>query len=120
MDIAIIREFLMYFMSPFLWEGALIAVQISVLAMSMGLVLGLVLALMRLSRFGIFRHSSWFYIWVMRGTPQLLQLVFIFDALPALGIKLGSFTTAVIGFGLNQAAFSAENIRAAITSVNRT
>ena len=110
----------MYFFSPFMWEGALIAVKITVLAMSFGLVLGLGLALMRLSRFAAFRGGSWFYIWVMRGTPQLLQLVFIFDALPAVGIKLDSFTTAVIGFGLNQAAFSAENIRAAITSVNRT
>lgn len=120
MDVAIVREFFTYFFSPFLWEGALLAVKITVLAMSLGLVLGLGLALMRLSRFAVVRGSSWFYIWVMRGTPQLLQLVFIFDALPAAGIKLDSFTTAVIGFGLNQAAFSAESIRGAIISVNKT
>ena len=55
----------------------------------------------------------------MRGTPQLLQLVFIYDALPPLGIKLDTFTTAVLGFALNEAAFSAEIIRGGILSVNR-
>ena len=55
----------------------------------------------------------------MRGTPLLLQLVFIFDALPRLGIRFGSLTTAVIGFGLNEAAFAAEFIRGGILAVNR-
>ncbi|WP_420992972.1 amino acid ABC transporter permease/ATP-binding protein [Cupriavidus sp. 30B13] len=114
-----LNEFASYLLSGFLWGGAWIAVQITALAMAMGLALGLVLALMRGSRFAPLRGGAWFYIWLMRGTPQLLQLVFIFDALPALGIKLGSFATAVIGFGLNQAAFSAENIRGGIASVNR-
>jgi polar amino acid transport system permease protein len=75
---------------------------------------------MRLSRIGIVRGASWGYIFVIRGTPLLLQLVFVFDALPAVGIRLDSFTTAVIGFALNEAAFSAEIIRGGILSVNRT
>ncbi|MFO1149461.1 MAG: amino acid ABC transporter permease/ATP-binding protein [Alsobacter sp.] len=108
-----------YATSGFLWEGALIAAQITLLAMTSGLVLGLGLALMRLSSYAVVRGASWFYIWIVRGTPQLLQLVFIFDALPALGIKLDSFSTAVIGFALNEAAFSAEIIRGGILSVNR-
>lgn len=120
MDFAALTDFFTYLTSGFLWSGALIAVQITVLAMIVGLVLGLGLALMRLARSRVVRSIAWLYIWIMRGTPQLLQLVFIFDALPAFGIKLDSVTTAVIGFGLNQAAFSAENIRAGITSVNRT
>ena len=55
----------------------------------------------------------------MRGTPLLLQLVFVFDALPRIGIKFDSFTTAVIGFALNEAAFAAEFIRGGILAVNR-
>ena len=55
----------------------------------------------------------------MRGTPQLLQLVFLYDALPGIGIRLDTFTTAVLGFALNEAAFSAEIIRGGILSVNR-
>jgi polar amino acid transport system ATP-binding protein/polar amino acid transport system permease protein len=113
------REFLSYVVEPFLLEGALLAVQISALAMIGGITLGLGLALMRLSRHAAIRGTAWFYIWFVRGTPQLLQLVFLYDALPPLGIKLDTFTTAVIGFALNEAAFSAEIIRGGIMSVNR-
>ena len=104
---------------PFLWQGAVETVEISALAMIGGLAFGLVLALMRLSRFAPFRAVAWTYIWFMRGTPQLLQLVFLYDALPPLGIQLDSFVTAVLGFALNEAAFSAEIIRGGILSVNR-
>src|SRR5450755_430479 len=113
------QEFLSYIVEPFLLEGALLALQISALAMIGGITLGLGLALMRLSRNAAIRGSAWAYIWFVRGTPQLLQLVFIYDALPPLGIKLDTFTTAVVGFALNEAAFSAEIIRGGILSVNR-
>src|SRR6266446_4269981 len=104
---------------PFLLEGALLAVEISVLARAGGVVLGLGLALMRLSAFAPIRMTAWTYIWFIRGTPQLLQLVFLYDALPGFGITLDTFTTAVLGFALNEAAFSAEIIRGGILSVNR-
>src|SRR6266478_7299948 len=113
------HEFLSYIVEPFLLEGALLALQISALAMIGGITLGLGLALMRLSNHPAIRGSAWFYIWFVRGTPQLLQLVFLYDALPPLGIKLDTFTTAVLGFSLNEAAFSAEIIRGGILSVNR-
>jgi polar amino acid transport system permease protein len=74
---------------------------------------------MRLSSHAPIRAAAWIYIWFVRGTPQLLQLVFLYDALPGIGIKLDTFTTAVIGFALNEAAFSAEIIRGGILSVNR-
>jgi polar amino acid transport system permease protein len=114
-----LREFFSYVFEPFLWQGALTAVEISTLAMAGGVVLGLGLALARLSNVGVVRGGAWAYIWFMRGTPQLLQLVFLYDALPPLGVKLDSFTTAVVGFALNEAAFSAEIIRGGILSVNR-
>src|SRR5260370_40529716 len=104
-------DFISYVVSPFLLRGALLAIEISVLAMTFGLVLGLVLALMRLSRYAALRGPAWCYIWFMRGTPLLLQLVFIYDVLPAIGIKLDTFTTAVIGFSLNEAAFRSEERR---------
>ena len=114
-----IWEFFSYAASEFLWIGAWTAVKITALAMAVGLVLGLGLALMRLSGLFVVRAVAWFYIWIVRGTPQLLQLVFIYDALPYIGLKFDSFTTAVIGFSLNQAAFSAEIIRGGILSVNK-
>jgi polar amino acid transport system permease protein len=112
-------ELFSYVVNPFLLEGALLAIEIAALAMVGGMILGLGLALMRLSRFAPIRSTAWFYIWFVRGTPQLLQLVFLYDALPPLGIKFDTFTTAIIGFALNEAAFSAEIIRGGIVSVNR-
>ncbi|MGB3644548.1 MAG: amino acid ABC transporter permease/ATP-binding protein [Mesorhizobium sp.] len=115
-----LRELWGYASSSFLWQGALIAVQITALAMVLGLAFGLGLALMRLSNFWLISGTSALYIWLMRGTPLLLQLVFIYDALPLIGLRFDSFTTAVIGFALNEAAYCAEIIRGGILSVNRT
>jgi polar amino acid transport system permease protein len=112
-------DFFSYVVSPFLLRGALLAIEISALSLTFGLVLGLGLALMRLSRHAALRGPAWCYIWFVRGTPLLLQLVFIYDVLPAIGIKLDTFTTAVIGFSLNEAAFGAEIIRGGILSVSR-
>src|SRR6202035_2153452 len=106
--------------SPFLLQGALLTLELSVVAMAFGLLLGLGLALLRLSRHAPIRGAAWFYIWFVRGTPLLLQLVFIFDVLPSIGLTFSTFTTAVIGFSLNEAAFSAEIIRGGVLSVNRS
>lgn len=111
--------FLNYLTSSNLLTGLWIAIQITTLAMFAGLALGLVLALMRMSKNPIVSSTAWFYIWIMRGTPILLQLIFIFDALPRVGIRLDPFTTAVLGFALNEAAFAAEFIRGGLLSVKR-
>lgn len=108
-----------YLTSSFLLNGAVLAVEIAAVAMVGGLFLGLLLALVRLSPFKPLSSAAWFYIWFIRGTPQLLQLVFLYDALPLVGIKMDTFSTAVIGFALNEAAFSAEIIRGGIVSVDR-
>jgi polar amino acid transport system permease protein len=114
-----LMEVLTYVSSSFLLDGALTAIEIAALAMVGGTILGLVLALMRLSALAPVNGAAWFYIWFMRGTPLILQLVFLYDALPLVGIKLDSFTTAVVGFTLNEAAFCAEIIRGGILSVDR-
>jgi polar amino acid transport system permease protein len=108
-----------YVFSSFLLDGAVAALKIAALSMVGGVILGLGLALMRLSPLAPVRGSAWLYIWFIRGTPLILQLVFLYDALPALGIRLDSFTTAVIGFTLNEAAFCGEIIRGGILSVDR-
>jgi polar amino acid transport system permease protein len=112
-------EMLTYVTSSFLLDGALTAIEIAALAMVGGVILGLLLALMRLSTFAPVSGTAWCYIWFIRGTPVILQLVFLYDALPAVGIRLDSFTTAVVGFMLNEAAFCAEIIRGGILSVDR-
>jgi polar amino acid transport system permease protein len=113
-------EVLGYALSSFLLQGAWVAIEITALAMVAGLSLGLILALMRLSRVRAISGLAWGYIWLIRGTPLLLQLVFIFDALPRVGIRFDSISTAVLGFALNEAAFAAEFIRGGILAVNRS
>jgi polar amino acid transport system permease protein len=114
-----VMEMLSYVTSSFLLDGAVTAIEIAALAMVGGVILGLILALMRLSTLAPLRGVAWGYIWFIRGTPIILQLVFLYDALPVVGIRLDSFTTAVVGFMLNEAAFCAEIIRGGILSVDR-
>jgi polar amino acid transport system ATP-binding protein/polar amino acid transport system permease protein len=113
-------EFVHYLVSRFLLEGALLAIEIAAVSMVLGLILGLGVALLRMSRHAALRGPAWCYIWFIRGTPLLLQLVFIYDVLPSVGITLDGLSTAIIGFALNEAAFSAEIIRGGILSVNRS
>src|SRR5258708_13111068 len=114
-----VMEMLTYVSSSFLLDGAVTAIEIAALAMVGGIILGLLLALMRLSALAPVRGTAWCYIWFIRGTPVILQLVFLYDALPVVGIRLDSFTTAVVGFMFNEAAFCAEIIRGGILSVDR-
>ena len=113
-------HFLHYLGDTFLWRGLLVAIEITVVSMALALVIGLMLALMRESRHAAFRVPAAFYTWLMRGTPLLLQLVFLYTALPTAGIRLGPVVTAMIGFTMNEAAFSGEIIRGGIKSVGKT
>jgi polar amino acid transport system permease protein len=112
-------EFFRYLTLPFLLEGAWLTIKIAVASMAGGLLLGLVVALMRLAPYRPLSVAAWLYIWLIRGTPVLLQLVFLFDALPAVGIVMPPVTSAILGFALNEAAFGGEVIRGGILSVNR-
>ncbi len=112
-------EVLGYFSSAYLLTGLWIAIKITFFAMLSGLFLGLLVALMRMSSNKAVSQIAWAYIWIIRGTPILLQLIFIYDALPRMGLRLDPFTAAVIGFALNEAAFAAEFIRGGLLSVKR-
>jgi polar amino acid transport system ATP-binding protein/polar amino acid transport system permease protein len=113
------EAFLQYLTFPFLLEGMWLTLRIFLASMVGGLTLGLLIALMRLSPYRVLSGLAWIYVWLLRGTPVLLQLVFLFDALPFIGIVMPPVTTAIIGFSLNEAAFSGEIIRGGILSVSR-
>ncbi|GBQ21167.1 amino acid ABC transporter permease [Acetobacter estunensis NRIC 0472] len=104
---------------PLIGKGAVMTLAVSACAMVLAVGLGLVLALAR--RYG----PTWvamlatFYIEIVRGTPLLIQILFIFYGLPGLGIRLSPFVAGVIGLGLNYAAYEAENYRAGLQSVAR-
>jgi len=102
---------------PDLFRGALISVELTLSVMVLSLVFGLVVALARLSRFKPVRVAATFYVEVIRGTPCMLQLFYIYFVLPAFGIKIGPFATGVIGLTVNYSAYLSEVYRAGIQAV---
>jgi cystine transport system permease protein len=102
---------------PLLWAGLVFTVPLTILSFALGLGLGLVAALVRLFGPWPLAAAVRFYVWIIRGTPLLVQLFLIFYGLPSVGILLDAFTAALIGFTLNIGAYTSEIIRAAISSV---
>jgi len=112
-----LSSLLHYLSYGFLWHGLIVAIEISVISFLVAMPFAVVLALMRLS------HNRWLrllpspFIWLMRGSPLLLQLVFWYDVLPQIGIHVSAVVTAIIALGLNEIAFSGEIIRGGIGAV---
>ena len=116
-------------------QGAWVTIQVTVLAMLIGVVLGVLLAVMRMTANPVLQGVAWLYLWIFRGTPVYVQLVFwgLFTSLyphMRFGIPFGptlahvdvqgvdaAFFFATIGLGLNEAAYMAEIVRAGISSV---
>jgi polar amino acid transport system permease protein len=109
--------FLHYIYSPYLLVGAAISLGISVAAMLIGLVLGVIAALMRMSPRWWIKQPASIYVWLFRGTPVLVQLIIIYTGLPQIGISLGVLASTLVGLGVNEGAYLAEIIRAGIASV---
>ncbi|MTD39284.1 cystine ABC transporter permease [Erwinia sp. CPCC 100877] len=104
---------------PFLLRGAVFTLQLSLGGMFFGLLLGFLLALMRLSAFWPLSWISRFYVSVFRGTPLIAQLFMIYYGLPQFGIELDPMPSALIGLSLNTAAYTSETLRAAIASIEK-
>lgn len=98
-------------------DGSEITLEIFVITLIVALPLGMLAALGRLSHFKLISRFIEFYIWLMRGTPLMLQLLFVYFALPMVGIKLPDIAAALLAFTLNYAAYFAEIFRAGIQSV---
>jgi len=123
------------FTGPIL-DGLVTTIELTVVAMALGIVLGIVLALMRLSQSAVLSSVSWVYIWLLRGTPVLVQILlwyFIAALYPTvdLGIPFGpsfihlnanslvtKFVAATLALGLNEGAYMSEIVRAGIISVD--
>lgn len=104
---------------PEMWEGMVVIIQATLLGITMAMVLGLFLALGRRSQR---RWISWpfaAFIDFIRSTPLLIQLFFVFFALPEMGIVLGAFTSLVLGLGVHYATYASEAYRAGINAVEK-
>jgi His/Glu/Gln/Arg/opine family amino acid ABC transporter permease subunit len=110
-------ENLPYFLSILL-GGAVWTVTVTLASLAMALVAGLVVALLNMSQSLLLKLPSRAYIEVMRGTPVLAQLYIIYFGLSAVGIEMRPVTAAIVGLGLNGAAYLAEVYRAGIQSIH--
>jgi len=113
------EEFLRYLTLPYLWQGAVIAIELLVGALIGGIVIGFFLALASLSRHWWLKWPVQAYIYVLRGMPVLLQLIILYNVLPQFGINFSAFTSALLALTINETAFCAEIIRGGIQSTDK-
>jgi len=104
---------------PLLKAGVLYTIPLTLITFALGLTLAIITALVRLSSLKLLKWIADFYVWVIRGTPLLVQLFIIFYGLPSVGITLNVYTSAVIGLSLSVGAYCSEIVRAAILSVQK-
>jgi cystine transport system permease protein len=102
---------------PLVTAGAEFSIPLALISFVLGLALAFVTALARLYGPASLAAAARFYVWVVRGTPLLVQLFLIFYGLPAVGIVLDAFPAALIGFSVNVGAYASEILRAALASV---
>ena len=116
-------EFLSFALTylPYLLQGAIITIEIAAIGVIFGSLFGLFVGLGRVSRNPLLSQISRFYIWVIRGTPLLLQLFVIHFAIPSAfpALTLPPFVSACIALSLNAAAYIAEIARGAIESIDK-
>ncbi|MDF0727037.1 amino acid ABC transporter permease [Cytobacillus sp. S13-E01] len=104
---------------PFILEGAWITILIAIVSMIISLILGLFIALARMSKFKFSSIPARLFISFMRGTPLLVILFILYFGLPMIGIELEPLTAAIVGMSVHFSAYTAEIIRSAISSVSK-
>ena len=104
---------------PILLEGCVVTLQISFFALLLGMIFGIAGALCRISANRALNSLAFMYVWVIRGTPVMVQLFILYFGLPQLGIKLPSMVAGVLGLAINTGAYITEIIRAGIQAVDK-
>jgi polar amino acid transport system permease protein len=108
-----------YLTMPYLLQGIIFTLQVTALGLGGGLIMGLVLASMQLSRRRLLSGVARAYTIIFRGTPLILQLVFAYDALPHIGLMLSPVSAAGLALAANEATFIAEIFRSGVRGVDR-
>lgn len=94
-------------------------IPVAVISFALGIIVALATAISRTANYKVLRAIAKFYVWIIRGTPLLVQLFIVFYGLPKVGVTLEPLTAAIIGFTLNVGAYNSEVIRAAIASIGK-
>ena len=97
--------------------GLLMTIPLTLISFFFSLIIATATALVQYRKIPVLQKVARFYIWVIRGTPLLVQLFVVFYGLPSLGVLIDPFPAAVLVFSINEGAYSAETIRSAIESV---
>lgn len=97
--------------------GIKVTIPLTIISFSIGMVIALFTALVQTAKVPVLRHLARFYVWIIRGTPMIVQLFVVYFGLPSIGILLNPFPSAVIVFSLSVGAYCSETVRAAIESV---
>jgi polar amino acid transport system permease protein len=112
-------EFLHYLTLGFLLRGALVTLEVAFGSFVVGLVGGVILAAIQLSRLPVLSLIVRLYAVITRGTPLLLQLLFVYDVLPTVGVSISAVNTAILVLGINTSTFFSEIIRGSVLSLDR-
>ena len=100
-----------------LLAGFKMTIPLTVISFSIGLVIALFTALVQTAKVPVLRKLARFYVWIIRGTPMIVQLFVVYFGLPNIGILLSAFARAVLVFSVSVGAYCSETVRAAIESV---
>ena len=98
-------------------QGLIVTIPLTIISFTLGLIIALITALVQIADLKILKQLARFYVWIFRGSPLLVQLYIVFYGLPALGIIIDAWPSAIIVFSLNTGAYASETIRAAIEAV---
>ena len=99
--------------------GLKVTLPLTALSFALALVISVIVAMIQYAKVPVLRQICRFYIWIIRGTPLLVQLFLVFYGLPQLGVVWAAFPTAIVVFGFNEGAYMAESVRGALESVSR-
>lgn len=100
-----------------LLPGLLVTIPLTALSFTFALIIAVIVALIQFANVPILTQLARFYIWIIRGTPLLVQLFIVFYGLPHVGILIDPFVVAVVVFSINEGAYCSETMRAALESV---
>ncbi|MBK5200846.1 MAG: amino acid ABC transporter permease [Spirochaetaceae bacterium] len=115
-----LKEFFMVVIkyAPKFDQAVLLTLELSVFSIALGTIIGLIVTILKLTKFKGLQKIAYAYISIVRGTPLLLQLYFIFFGLPLIGLEFNAFISATIGLAFHSGAYISEIFRGAIISID--
>lgn len=110
-------EILISSFGEILTQGVFVTIPLTIISFIFAMIIALITALVQVANIKVLKQIARFYVWIIRGTPLLVQLFVVFFGLPSLGIIVDAFPSAVFVFSINTGAYASETIRAAIESI---